>query len=320
MSNSINILEISKQTGVSAKKIKDILYFLSSKEFIENNELVRLAGISKNAINLIKQNLSNYLEPSSKYTKLNSKGLDEVKEIFNENYMAEESLFNFLESKISSKSVLYLKKIQKPPADRNYDQFYATEETVVKRAALINFLQDLDGKRVLLLGDDDFLSLILGKYKKASQITVLDIDKRLLDAIQKEADNQNFNIQTIEYDARKSLPEELVGKFDIVFTDPPYTTEGIQLFASRAIEALDKKNQCARIYVCYGNSDRAKERFLPIYEVFSNAGLMVRWIFDKFNRYNGAESIGSTSSLFICEITPKTKSIPRKYDKIYTFN
>ena len=106
----------------------------------------------------------------------------------------------------------------------------------------------------------------------------------------------------------------------MVFSDPPYTTDGIKLFVSRAIQALDPSNQTARIYVCYGSSDRAKEKFLPVNEIFSNSGLMVRWLFDKFNRYQGAESIGSASSLFILEVTSKTKPlITGKYDKpIYT--
>ncbi|KUK84142.1 MAG: hypothetical protein XD98_0162, partial [Microgenomates bacterium 39_6] len=95
-----------------------------------------------------------------------------------------------------------------------------------------------------------------------------------------------------------------------------------KLFISRAIESLDGANRAARIYFCYGNSDRAKERFLFVYEVLINSGLMVRWIFDKFNRYQGAESIGSASSLFITETTPKTKLLIKgNYDKpIYTNN
>lgn len=47
---------------------------------------------------------------------------------------------------------------------------------------------------------------------------------------------------------------------------------------------------------------------------------MVRWVFDKFNRYEGAESIGSASSLFVLEVTPRAKPLIRgNYDRpIYT--
>ncbi len=131
-----------------------------------------------------------------------------------------------------------------------------------------------------------------------------------------------MGIKRIRYDLRKPIPKELKCRFDTVFTDPPYTPNGIRLFVSRAIEALDKKNQAARIYVCYGNSDRAKERFLPIQEVFTGSGLVIRWVFDRFNRYEGAESVGNSSSLYVNEITPRTKPLVRgNYDQsIYTIN
>ena len=131
-----------------------------------------------------------------------------------------------------------------------------------------------------------------------------------------------LKIKTIQYDLREKLPQELLNSFDVVFTDPPYTTEGIKLFVSRSIQVLNEDNKAARIYFCYGNSDRAKERYLEIYRIIFESGLMIRWIFDRFNRYNGAESIGSASALFICEVTPRTHSIIKggyKDDKLYTY-
>jgi predicted methyltransferase len=172
------------------------------------------------------------------------------------------------------------------------------------------------------LGDDDFTSIAIARYGTAEEITVLDIDKRILDGIGNISTQQKFEIKTIEYDARKILPRDFSGKYDVVFTDPPYTPNGISLFVSRAVEALDAQNQSARLYLSYGNSDRTKERFIPIYDNLADSGFMIRWVFDKFNRYNGAEAIGSASSLFICEATPKTHAlINGSYDKpIYTNN
>lgn len=107
----------------------------------------------------------------------------------------------------------------------------------------------------------------------------------------------------------------------MVFTDPPYTPAGVRLFLSRAIEAINKKNLNSRIYLCYGNSDRAKERYLPIQNIINQAGLMNRYVFDKFNRYYKADSIGA-SSLYILEITPRWQVlILGHYDQpIYTID
>jgi len=187
---------------------------------------------------------------------------------------------------------------------------------------LLDFLGDTRDKRALFLGDDDFTSVAMANIRSAKNVAVLDIDERILISIGGIAEELGLEINKTKHDLRKPIPAELKGQFDIVFTDPPYTPEGISLFVSRAVEALDKKNQAARIYVCYGNSDRAKERFLPVQETVTNSGLMIRYVFDRFNRYEGAESIGSSSSLYVAETTPKARpSLKGNYDKpIYTID
>lgn len=318
------INQIARETGVPTKKIMDLLFILRTGELVENNELLQRVGVAKNALNQAKELLSSVLKPPSKVTQLNEDSTQEVQSLFGPDYKPEEALWIILENDDYRKSVDLLKKYadQRPTSERKYDQFTATIETTARRASLLNFFEDVRGKRLLFLGDDDFTSVTVASLKEASGVMVLDIDDRILDNIRKVTKTESLEIGLENYDARKTLPTAYRQKFDIVFTDPPYTPEGIKLFVSRAIQALSPKNQSARIYVCYGNSDRAKERFLPIYEVLISSGLMMRWVFDKFNRYQGAESIGSASSLFILEVTSKTKPlITGNYDRsIYTNN
>lgn len=312
-----SFLDVSKKVGLPIKKITDFLFWLKSGEPIENNDLVRRLGVSKNAINQVKQSLASILMPVSGNTQLKNEELKTVEPIFEDEYSVEESLLTFLDG-ISPKGPVQDR--QEPL--RKYDQFTATTETVLRRAGLLNFLGDVKCKKILFLGDDDFTSIAVASLGLAEQITVLDIDARILNSIKTISAESNFKINTLKYDARNPWPQSLTGKFDTVFTDPPYTPEGINLFMSRSIDALDKKNLAARIYFCYGNSDRAKQRFLPIYESIVASRLMIRYVFDKFNRYHGAESIGNASSLYITEVTPQTKSIIKgKYEKpIYTNN
>lgn len=318
------ILRVSRETGVPIKKIWDFLDILRKGESVENNELLQKLGISRNALNQAKETFSDLLELPSKNTKLKNEVLGQIIPLFPAGYQAEEAMWSILESEKYNQVLGLLRRHgdKRPFPERKYDQFTATVETTARRASLLNWNEDVIGKRLLFLGDDDFTSVAVSRFGKASRVAVLDIDDRILSNIREVAKEENLEINLENYDARKALPEGYKQKFDVVFTDPPYTSEGIKLFVSRAIQTLDPQNQSARIYLCYGNSDRAKERFLPIYELLTSSGLMMRWVFDKFNRYQGAESIGGSSSLFVLDITSKTKAlITRDYDKpIYTNN
>ena len=316
--------KISKETGIPVKKVLDFLFMLHIGKPVENNELVQRLGVSKNALNQVKGLLFSFLRPPSKNTQLTEGAVREMGTIFGPDYKPEEALWFLLENEYYRRSVALLEKYadKRPSPERKYDQFTATTETTVRRASLLNFFEDVQGKRLLFLGDDDFTSVAVANLHTAIEVSVLDIDNRILDKVGLISREEKLGINSDSYDARKPLSPPYSGKFDVVFTDPPYTTDGVKLFVSRAVQALDLSNQTARIYVCYGNSDRAKERFLPIYEVFGSSGLMIRWTFDKFNRYEGSESIGSSSSLFVLDVTSKTKAlITGDYDKpIYTNN
>ncbi len=319
----LRFLETSKRIGIPIKKIIDLLFILVSKGSIDNNVLVRKTGVSTNVLNKVKKDLSFLLEPTSDKTKIKEEMIENIKKIYS-NYKVEEFFWKFLEDNSYNEIVNILDDYFsfRPNPRRDLDQFFATIETTAKRAKLMDFFADIKRKRILFIGDDDLTSIAVSILGSAKRVTVLDIDNRLLELIKKISEEKKLGIETFPYDARKKLDKSLCDKFDVVFTDPPYTIKGMNLFLSRAVDAIDKKNLAGRIYACYGNSDRAKERFLPIYKLFLDLGLMVRWIFDKFNRYEGAVSIGSSSSLFVCEVTPQADSnIKGEYEgTIYTNN
>lgn len=317
-------LAVSQKTGIPIKKILDFFYYLRKGDPVDNNQLIRELGLSRNSINQVKEMLSKYLLPSSKNTQLSPKAVHEVKSLFTQEYLSSEGEWNFLKGKKYSQLLQFVREneVSKQNPARKFDQFYATAETVAKRASLLNYFGDIEGKKLLFLGDDDFTSLACASYRTAEGITVMEIDENINEPISAISKKETFGINTYSYDARNSFPAKHAQKYDIVFTDPPYTQKGVQLFLARAIEAINSKNRSGRIYICYGNSDNAKEKFSEIHEVILKSGMMIRNIFDKFNRYSGAESIGDASSLIICETTDKTKPLVKgNYDKkIYTYN
>ncbi|MDP2684035.1 MAG: bis-aminopropyl spermidine synthase family protein [bacterium] len=313
MQDKIN--ELSQKLGLPVKKIYDIFYYLSDGLKVDNLELIRKTGIAKNTINSVKEYFKDIFGQVSTTTQINQKILPSLENIFKHDYLPDESLLN-----LTAKNDVQDIFSERVTPLRKYDQFTATPETVVKRASLLNHFNDINNKRLLFLGDDDFTSITVTMLGKPTEIIVLDVDDRILDKIKSISDKLSLNIKTIKHDLAKVLPNDLLNRFDVVFTDPPYTSEGVRLFLSRAISSLDRKNMASRIYLCYGNSDRAKERYLPIYKFIIDSGLMLRYVFDKFNRYFGAESIGCTSSMFVLDVTPKVKIIIKgDYDNpIYT--
>lgn len=317
------ILAASKTVGLPVKKVFDILYYIRGAGRLENNLLVQIVGVSKNVTNQIKQSLKPLFGPVGPATMLSSEGVQITDRLIDKNYKTEESIWQFLNSDSISKisQLLSAHKSFRASPDRKFDQFTATIETTAKRAALMEFFMDIKGKKILCLGDDDFTSVGVATLCEGQQVDVLEIDPRINNSIIRVSKIEGLNIETKQYDAREPLAKQYLNQYDVVFIDPPYTPMGINLFLSRAIQALDKDNHSARIYLCYGNSDRASERFIPIYELLSESGLLIQWVFDKFNRYEGAISVGSSSTLFVCDVTPKIKPlISGKFtDKLYTF-
>lgn len=195
---------------------------------------------------------------------------------------------------------------QRPKARRNLDQFYATLETTAKRATFLQQKKVLSGRKLFFLGDDDLTSIAVSLISKPAEVTVADVDLRLLNYIKLIARREKMRIRTIKYDAKEKLPKILYRRFDFCFTDPPYTPSGCKLFLSRAIQSLNKDGQ---IYLCYGYSPKSNERVLPIQSLINQAGLVIEEKIPQFNHYRGAASIGNQSSLYHLTQTPQTNPL-----------
>ncbi len=96
-------------------------------------------------------------------------------------------------------------------------------------------------KSIIFLGDDDFLSLSMASKNHFERITVLEFDERIIEKIKEISKKEGYDIEVIQHDLRKRLPERLTGKFDVFFTDSPYSMSGFTLFLSRGIGLLKNK-------------------------------------------------------------------------------
>lgn len=204
----------------------------------------------------------------------------------------------------------------RPKSERNLDQFFATEETVLQRAILLGGMPDISQKQLLFLGDDDLTSVVFSLLFKAEKITVVDIDNRILRFIEMVSQKEGLSIETLEHDLRNPFPKSEFRRYDIAFFDPPYTPEALNNWLNRAIESTitagpDRKKKKPELlsrkcyFLCYGYTDRETERGLKVQQILTSLGLVIQEKIRGFNRYYGAESIGSKSDLFILQPTPK---------------
>lgn len=197
------------------------------------------------------------------------------------------------------------------------DQAHGTPETALKRALFMLEKGDVEGRRVIFLGDDDFTSIAVGLLRAAKEITVVDVDSRLLEAIQLVSKEEDVGITCVEWDLRNPLPRQLCDEYDVVFTDPPYTIAGLTLFISRAITGL-KKRKGAVVYLAFAH--QTPKRMLIVQKTLSAMGLTIADLMPRFNTYKGAEMFANTTFLARLETTGKTKPLVTGTfaEKLYT--
>ncbi|WP_230203027.1 bis-aminopropyl spermidine synthase family protein [Parafrankia discariae] len=192
-----------------------------------------------------------------------------------------------------------------PAPRRDLDHVAATAGTLARRAAWLDTSYDLAGRRVLFVGDHDLTSVALARRQPGAEITVVDLDERTLDYIDATARAEGLAIRTLFGDLRFTLPPAAREWADLVLTDPPYTPEGVGLFLGRALAGLrDRKNGV--VAVAYGHSHLHPTLGFQVQQSMQQFGVVFEAILPAFNRYDGAQAVGSASDLYVCAPTTRT--------------
>lgn len=182
-----------------------------------------------------------------------------------------------------------------PPPLVELDQCHCTPKTKLRRVLAMHEADAISGRRILLLGDDDLISVTLLRFAwtfgiRIDEIVVVDVDQRLIDFIAAEFAHAPFPFRCIRADLREPLP----GLFDTVVTDPPYTAAGAKLFLERARAALTGVG--ANLFFAFG-SRRPGVQF-EVQRTIAELGLEIRSLRRDFNDYVGAGVLGGTSHLY----------------------
>lgn len=302
--------EIAVKLELRTTDIQKVVKILVDRSRIANTDLVRLSGLPKTHLQRLLVELKDYLEPSGPFCQFKPEAKKTLSTLI--------SPVDWPAKKSQIISILSRYQKSLPVPDRQLDQFYATINTSARRAVLMAKNGDLDSRSVAILGDDDLNSVAIALIAAPSKITVFEKDNRITSLVSRISQENNLGIDLVEMDLTQKIPEKFHQQFDTVFSDPPYTPAGIGTFLNRGIELM-KPRLLSRFYLCYGNSDRARERELAVQGIIVAKGLLMRDKKYHFNHYLGAESIGDRSSLYLLDWTPKTKTTSVSSQKIYSY-
>jgi predicted methyltransferase len=127
---------------------------------------------------------------------------------------------------------------RRPSSISLYDQGFMTPDSVFRRVGLMAELGDVDARRIVVLGDDDLLSIALCIACRPVHVTVFEIDTRVVGFILDTARRLRLPITAECRDLRQPLPSRLKGRFDTFVTDPSETWAGLRMFIGSGLHLL----------------------------------------------------------------------------------
>lgn len=321
MKNHIDI--IYKNTNLKEGKsiIENILIEIYFNGPMSNKDLARYSMLPIPVVSAIKKEFINCgLVEQKSGSSITEKGIEYVENCLGYKGINKEFYLELLENPwkkhreiIEIEEELIRIFENRPVVDVKLDQSKATVETSLKRAILGVINHSIIGKNILCLGDDDLVSVAIALLIKKlfnndstkTTIKVVDIDERIIAYINEISRQKNFNIETINIDLRQEINGKYRDSFNTLFTDPPYTKTGLDLFLLRGLELM-KKDRGSYIFLSFGNKSPL-ERF-EMQEIFIDKGLLIVDIIPNFNKYEGANIIANQGQMIILNIAKKTNS------------
>lgn len=170
----------------------------------------------------------------------------------------------------------------RPAPSINFFQGYMREEDVVSRAALMHRYGDLRQRDIVLMGDDDLLSVVLSLTGMPARICVLDADERLGNFLMKVNKERGFEIEFNKYNVEDPLPKGLIGVFDTFSSEPLESISGLKAFVARGVSCL-RENGAG--YFGLTILEASLKKWLLIEKLLGKMNCVITDILRDFSRY-----------------------------------
>jgi DNA-directed RNA polymerase subunit RPC12/RpoP len=182
----------------------------------------------------------------------------------------------------------------------------------LRRAVVLHAHAALDGKAVILLGDNNLVSLAIGLLGQvlgrplARRMVVIDTDPACIGLIRESAHQAGLEVECLRHNLRDPLPEPLSGQFDTFETDPPYTEAGVTLFCSRAIQALKPGSGQVGL-LSFAPASPLEQ--LQLQGTLVRLGLVAREVIPGQVGENGAPASGERCQMMVLMTTSATRAL-----------
>lgn len=188
--------------------------------------------------------------------------------------------------------------------NENYDQLQLLPESVIKKVEVLRDKGDIEGKKIVCLGDDDMVAIALALTGLPKEVSVLEVDDKIINHENTVFKKIKANAKAYKCDLVKGVPEKFKNKFDVFITEPPDTVFGNSLFFSRGIDCLKKQGGVG--YLGVSETDLSRKDFLSVEKNILKMEALITDIYNKLEPYE----IG-TEERWVFNIPPKY-GLPKK--------
>jgi hypothetical protein len=304
------VRELKASFGIDARRIDAVGCLLTDGEFRSVAELVSLTGTSRRTVEAVLRAVERHLDrPDGRVRISGPHARAYAAEFGCGQAAAVPDPWDELARRDPAALAEAAGLVERAPApQRDLDQVPATAVTVLKRGHYLLRSFDLSGAHVLCVGDHDLtsLGLFLAGGADGLRVSVVDADEALLAYLDAEARQRGFDMRCYAADLRLGLPTALRESSQLIFTDPPYTPEGVRLFVTRGLEGLADQRS-GRVLVAYGFGEQPALG-LAVQQALSPLHLTYEAVLPGFNRYAGAEAIGGEAALYVLRPTRRSLS------------
>ncbi len=172
----------------------------------------------------------------------------------------------------------------RPEAIQAYDQGFVTDATTLSRIAFAWHRGDLEGKSIIVLGDDDLMSIAAALTGAPAHILAIDIDERLIQFINEVARQEGLDrLEAVRYDLREPLPPAWLRRFDTFLTDPTESFLGFKTTIERGLLALRGPGSAG--YFGLTHVESSYEKWAQIQRFLLDHGAVLTDLIDDFSAY-----------------------------------